>query len=80
MACPPNCSCTNQCQTFYPQPCNHAFPYWSVIPPTHCPVCGADLRPKCGGCGRPLPPYKPWTTTTTFTVTTNKTTNSKAKK
>lgn len=33
-------------------PCNHTFPYWSVIPPTHCPVCGACLAP-------PPPPPPP---------------------
>lgn len=30
--------------------CNHTFTYWSVVPPTHCPICGA-----CLGCGSPAP-------------------------
>jgi len=24
--------------------CGHTFAYWSVIPPTHCYVCGASLN------------------------------------
>lgn len=50
--------------------CSHTFPYWSVIPPTHCPYCGA-----CLACGaprlaapswpyQPLPYYGPFYTTT----------------
>ena len=30
-------------QTTTAVPCNHVFPYWSVIPPTHCPCSGAIL-------------------------------------
>ena len=30
-------------QTTTAVPCNHVFPYWSVIPPTHCPCCGPVL-------------------------------------
>lgn len=76
MACPATCGCTNPCRdglkpfTYSPEPCSHVFPYWSVLPPTHCPKCGADLRPKCGGCGGPLPPTPfraTWTTNTTST-------------
>lgn len=30
-----------------PQPlrCGHYFPYWSVIPPSYCPLCGAYIGP-----------------------------------
>ena len=36
--------------------CGHSFTYHSVIPPTHCPICGA-----CLGCGSPRPAYpRPW--------------------
>lgn len=45
--------------------CNHTFAWHSVIPPSHCPVCGACLH--CGS-PRPLPvaPYpRPWPHTPT---------------
>jgi hypothetical protein len=37
--------------------CNHTFAWYSVIPPTHCPNCGA-----CLSCGQhpypqPTPPH-----------------------
>ena len=58
-------------------PCNHVFPYWSVIPPTRCPVCGAYLSPPPPPPPCPYhPPAYPWwprppyyTTTTDRTVT-----------
>jgi hypothetical protein len=37
--------------------CDHFFTWHGTIPPTHCPKCGADLRPKCPCCGRPHSPY-----------------------
>lgn len=39
--------------------CNHVFAYWSVVPPTHYPHCGACLH--CGAhAPRPWPaPYYP---------------------
>lgn len=47
--------------------CSHSFFYHSVIPPTHCPICGA-----CLNCGAPAPwrprpyrPYEPWVTSPT---------------
>lgn len=66
-------------------PVNCTFPYWSVVPPTHCPHCG-----RCLGCGSPAPvypqPWRPYTppvyphpfygptyTIGDFTVTTDKT-------
>ena len=48
-------------QTSTAVPCNHVFPYWSVIPPTHCPVCGACLAPPPPPPPCPYhPPYYPW--------------------
>lgn len=35
--------------------CNHVFPYWSVVPPSHCPHCGGCLHPVHVG-----PPVNPW--------------------
>ena len=59
-------------------PCNHVFPYWSVVPPTRCPVCGANLAPAPPPPPCPYhPPHYPWwpppypwygTTTTDRTV------------
>lgn len=40
-----------------PTTCNHTFPYWSVIPPSHCPRCGQCLHPAHL---QPWPPYQPW--------------------
>jgi hypothetical protein len=40
------------------QPCAHTFPYWSVVPPSHCPVCGACLHPAVVA-PYPYPPYQP---------------------
>lgn len=38
--------------------CSHVFPWMSVVPATHCPLCGADLRTPpqtvevpCAACG-----------------------------
>lgn len=39
--------------------CNHTFAYWSVIPPSHCPRCGACLT--CGSPRHPIMPHpSPW--------------------
>lgn len=37
--------------------CNHSFTYHSVVPPTHCPICGSCLG--CGGRTAPMYP-RPW--------------------
>lgn len=51
------CFCTGRCRETgrcpnavpvtpmpsWPPSCDHVFPYWSVIPPSYCPKCGAYL-------------------------------------
>lgn len=37
--------------------CSHTFAWHSVMPPTHCPVCGACL--SCGARTAPVMP-SPW--------------------
>lgn len=32
--------------TYDPMKCSHTFAYWSVIPPSHCPLCGASLAER----------------------------------
>lgn len=50
------CYCTGACR-----PCDHSFVWNGVIPPSHCPKCGADIRPKCPCCGKPYQPnYGTW--------------------
>lgn len=44
--------------------CSHTFAYWSVVPPSHCPRCGACLG--CGSGPVPVAPYPgPWPYTPT---------------
>lgn len=40
--------------------CSHTFAYWSVVPPTHCPHCGACLH--CGTAPSQPAPITPWPT------------------
>lgn len=56
--------------------CDHSFVWHGVVPPTHCPKCGADLRSPayvpCDACGtvgpvgphycpgKPYPQRHPW--------------------
>jgi hypothetical protein len=54
--------------------CSHAFPYWSVIPPSRCPLCGSSLQVTpymtpypVWPVVPPLPYYPPYY----VTVTTN---------
>jgi hypothetical protein len=43
--------------------CNHTFPFWSVVPPSHCPRCGQCLHPAHFGPYQPAMPYSPpWPT------------------
>jgi hypothetical protein len=62
--------------------CNHVVPYWSVVPPSHCPRCGQCLHPAHFGPYQPVMPYQPyqpppwrspwyWSTITSSTTHTN---------
>ena len=71
-------------QTTTAVPCNHVFPYWSVIPPTHCPCCGAIFlhrrrlrartthRPTVVVCAEAKPRYPRYETTTVTCADTSR--------
>lgn len=74
-----SCYCTGACrnggvcpnQPWKPYRCGHFFPWYSVIPPTYCPICGAYLGPVyCPPCPQPQPPIYPTITYSTGTGTT----------
>lgn len=47
------CYCTGRCRELgycpcnppAPRPCGHYFPWYGVIPPSYCPICGAYIGP-----------------------------------
>lgn len=74
-----SCYCTGKCRELgycpnlpvqtWPRPCGHYFPWYGVVPPTYCPICGAYIGPIY------LQP--PWRYT--ITVVNNTTTTAKPK-
>jgi hypothetical protein len=44
-----------------PRPCGHYFPWWGVVPPSYCPICGAWIGPIYTGppCPQPQLPIYP---------------------
>jgi hypothetical protein len=73
-----SCYCTGKCRELgycpnlpvsYPRQCGHVFPWYGIIPPSYCPICGAYIGPVY--CP-PAPRY-------TITVVSNTTTTAKPK-
>lgn len=58
--------CPSQQPVYYPRPCGHYFPWYGVIPPTYCPICGAYIGPIYT---QPYPPMQPTITYVNTTTT-----------
>ena len=58
-----NKSCSFFSTAAQPFRCGHYFPYWSVIPPSYCPICGAYIGPIYA-CPQPPQPYIVYSTGT----------------